>query len=75
MKSQIDPCEIRVKRHVKDKPEIRHPFYSSHNLSRDVSLIGTDEEIKRAEKRLYEYYTYRHDSPDLTRTSICFLLP
>ena len=26
-------------------------------------------------EKLYEYYTYRHDSPDLTRTSICFLLP
>lgn len=31
VKSQIDPCEVRVKRHVKDKPDIKHPFFFSPN--------------------------------------------
>mmetsp|Transcript_27797 Transcript_27797/g.37134 ORF Transcript_27797/g.37134 Transcript_27797/m.37134 type:complete len:426 (-) Transcript_27797:2516-3793(-) len=75
VKSQIDPCEIRVKRHVKDKAEIKHPFFFSLNQSRDVCLIGTSSEIERAEQRLYEFYAYRLDKPDLSRTSLCFLLP
>ena len=29
VKSQIDPCEIRVKRHLKDKGDIKHPFFLS----------------------------------------------
>ena len=41
IKSQIDPCEIRIKRHLKEKPEIKHPFFYSPNISRDVCLIGT----------------------------------
>ena len=75
VKSQIDPCEIRVKRHIKDKSDIKHPFFFSPNQSRDVCLIGMEHEIERAEPRLYEFYAYRHDKPDLTRTSLCFLLP
>jgi len=27
VKSLIDPCEIRVKRYLKDKGDIRHPFF------------------------------------------------
>ena len=75
VKSQIDPCEIRVKRQIKEKSDIKHPFFFSPNLSRDVCLIGTQSEIEKAEQRLYEFYTYRLDSPDLTRTSLCCLLP
>ena len=48
-KSQIDPCEIRVKRVTKEKGDIKHPFFYSPNLSRDVCLIGTDIELQRAE--------------------------
>jgi len=75
VKSQIDPCEIRVKRQIKEKSDIKHPFFFSPNLSRDVCLIGTQSEIEKAEQRLYEFYTYRLDSPDLTWTSLCCLLP
>ena len=74
-KAQIDPCEIRVKRVLKEKGDIKHPFFYSPNLSRDVCLIGTEAEVERAEQRLYEFYTYRNDSPELTRTSLCCLLP
>ena len=75
VKAQIDPCEVRVKRQPKEKSDIKHPFFYSPNLSRDVCLIGTEPEIVKAERRLYEFYTYRHDSPELTRTSLCCLLP
>lgn len=49
VKSQIDPCEVRVKRHIKDKSDIKHPFFFSPNQTRDVCLIGTQEEVERAE--------------------------
>lgn len=49
VKSQIDPCEIRVKRQMKEKSDIRHPFFYSPNLSRDVCLIGTQSEVEKAE--------------------------
>jgi len=75
VKSQIDPCEIRVKRHVKDKNDIKHPFFFVPNQSRDVALIGMSSEIERAEQRLYEFYAYRLDKPDLTHTSLSFLIP
>jgi hypothetical protein len=49
IKSAIDPCEIRVKRTVKDKAEISHPFLTLPNLTREICLIGKSEEITRAE--------------------------
>jgi hypothetical protein len=75
IKQLIDPCEIRVKRVMKEKTEINHPFYAVPDLSREVCLIGNEQELNKAEQRLYEFYTMRIDAPDLTKTSICFLLP
>jgi hypothetical protein len=75
VKQHIDPCEIRVKRVYKEKSESHHPFLALPNLSREVCLIGTTIELARAEERLFELYSMRADSPDLTRTSICFLIP
>ena len=75
IKQLIDPCEIRVKRVFKEKSEINHPFYAVPNLSREVCLIGNDQELVRAETRLYEFYTMHIDAPDISKTSICFLLP
>ena len=75
VKSFIDPCEIRVKRTAKEKAEINHPFYQVPNLSREVCLIGSEAELNRAEQRIYEFYTMRRDAPDITKTSLCFLIP
>ena len=75
VKAQVDPCEIRVKRVTKEKGDIKHPFFLSPNLSKEVCLIGKMEEVEKAEQRLYEFYTYQYNSPDVTRTSLCCLLP
>jgi hypothetical protein len=75
IKQLIDPCEIRVRRAMKEKTEINHPFFAVPDLTREVCLIGNDQEMTRAEQRLYEFYTMRIEAPDLTKTSICFLLP
>lgn len=75
IKPLIDPCEIRVKRVIKEKTEINHPFYAVPNLSREVCLIGNEQELIKAELNLYEFYSMRIDAPDITKTSICFLLP
>lgn len=45
VKSQIDPCEVRVKRHMKEKPDIKHPFFFAPNQTRDVCLIGSKSEV------------------------------
>lgn len=75
VKQAIDPCEVRVNRVFKEKSEVNHPFLALPNLSREVCLIGTTDELTRAETRLYDLYSMRMDAPDLTRTSICFLVP
>jgi len=63
IKAWIDPCEIRVKRAVKEIKDLRHPFYFIPYQAREVSLIGTLDEIKRGEEKLREFYNYRKDSP------------
>jgi len=50
IKSQLDPCEIRVKRANKDTKDLKHPFYYIPNNLREVILIGTQEEINVGEK-------------------------
>ena len=49
IKLLIDPCEIRVKTSELTKKELRHPFLFVMNYLREVTLIGTHEEILKAE--------------------------
>lgn len=41
IKLLVDPCEIRVRRMVKEWKDLRHPFYYIPNYFREVVLIGT----------------------------------
>jgi hypothetical protein len=36
----VDPCEIRVKKIMKEWKDLRHPFYYIPNYFREVALIG-----------------------------------
>lgn len=55
IKSDIDPCEIRVKRMVREWKDLRHPFYYLPNYFREVVLIGTKEEVENGEEKLQNY--------------------
>jgi hypothetical protein len=50
IKVLVDPCEIRVKRLIRDWKDLRHPFYYLPNYFREIALIGTITEIEYAEK-------------------------
>ena len=52
IKSQVDPCEVRIKQNERIWKDLRHPFLYLPNYLRDIILIGTQEEIKIAEKKL-----------------------
>ena len=51
LKTQIDPAELRIKRttnHTEMK-DLNHPFYFIPNYTKDVLIIGFEEEVRRAE--------------------------
>jgi hypothetical protein len=77
IKSLIDPCEIRVKRTLipKDKTEMKNPFYTLPMTTFEVCLIGTSEEVKIGERKLFDFCDYRQDAPAADITSLYFLLP
>jgi hypothetical protein len=41
IKLVVDPCEIRVKKILREWKDLRHPFYYIPNYFREVSLIGS----------------------------------
>lgn len=55
--------------------EIKHPIFCTVHYSRDVCLIGTEKEIKSAEQLLWDFFATKVDSPNLSKVSVCFLLP
>ena len=77
IKSLIDPCEIRVKRQafVKEKQEIKHPFYTVPLTTQEICLIGNVEEVRCGEQKLFDFCEYRHDAPAVDVTTLSFLLP
>ena len=52
IKSLVDPCEVRIKQNEKMWKDLRHPFLYLPNYLRDIILIGTNEEINVAERKL-----------------------
>jgi len=40
VKVLVDPCEIRVKRMMREWKDLRHPFYYLPNYFREMTLIG-----------------------------------
>ena len=77
IKSLIDPCEIRVKRQpfVKEKQEIKHPFYTVSLTTQEICLIGNVEEVRCGEQKLLDFCEYRQDAPAVDVTTLSFLLP
>ena len=62
IKLTVDPCEIRVKRMQKEWKDMKHPFYFIPNYFREVALIGSDEEISVAEKKVDNFFQNRRDA-------------
>jgi hypothetical protein len=56
IKLLVDPCEIRVKRIVREWKDLRHPFYYIPNYFREIALIGTSFEIEHGEKQIEAFY-------------------
>ena len=55
VKLGCDPCELKVKKMVREWKDIRHPFYYIPNYFRELVLIGTKSEIDAAEKYLEQF--------------------
>lgn len=56
IKVLVDPCEIRVKKLVREWKDLRHPFYYLPNYFREVTLIGTQSEIEHGERQIEIFY-------------------
>lgn len=52
IKSLVDPCEVRIRPNERIWKDLRHPFLYLPNYLRDIILIGTNDEIKVAERKL-----------------------
>lgn len=55
IKTKVDPCEMRVKKLVREWKDLKHPFYYVPNYLREVVFIGSKEEITRAELELEKF--------------------
>ena len=62
VKVLVDPCEIRVKRLLREWKDIRHPFYYLPNYFREMALIGKEKEIKDAESRIEQFFMAKRDA-------------
>ena len=55
IKTLVDPCELRVKKMIREWKDLRHPFYYVPNYLREVVFIGSKEEIAQAEVELDKF--------------------
>ena len=55
VKVQVNPCEIRIKKLMRDWKDLRHPFYYLPNYSREMVLIGSSQEIEMAERIIEKF--------------------
>ena len=64
LKTQIDPAELRIKRNTNhtEMKDLNHPFYFIPNYSKDVLIIGFEDEIQKAEEVLNDFLTKRSNS-------------
>ena len=60
----MDPCEVRIKQTEKVFKDLRHPFLYLPNYLRDIILIGTNDEILIAEKKLVRYLRQKREKDD-----------
>lgn len=75
VKVLVDPCEIRVKRMMREWKDLRHPFYYLPNYFREMALIGKETEIKEAENRIEQFFIAKRDINYVNNQQISFLLP
>jgi len=61
VKVQVDPCEIRIKKIIREWKELRHPFYYLPNYFREMVLIGSKEEIEAAEKLIEKFLQIKRE--------------
>ncbi|CDW74666.1 set domain containing protein [Stylonychia lemnae] len=75
VKVLVDPCEIRVKRMMREWKDLRHPFYYLPNYFREMALIGKIQEIRDAELRIEQFFLSKRDMNYVNNQQISFLLP
>lgn len=75
VKVLVDPCEIRVKRMMREWKDLRHPFYYIPNYLREMVLIGTQAEIDYAEKQIEKFFQQRRDLSAVNMQQLSYLLP
>jgi hypothetical protein len=74
LKTLADPADLRLrKKEPKSEKEIKHSFYYVPNVTRDLVIIGFENEIKTAEKRINEFLL-RQNTLEFNY-SLCFLCP
>ena len=61
VKVQVDPCEIRIKKLMRDWKYLRHPFYYLPNYSREMVLIGSSQEIEMAERIIEKFLQIKRE--------------
>ena len=72
----VDPCEIRIKQNERIWKDLRHPFLYLPNYLREIVLIGTHDEISKAEHRLQGFLkTKREKDNYMINQNLSFLLP
>ena len=66
IKAMVDPCEVRIKITEKKEKDLRHPFLYLPNYLRDVILIGTKEEILKAENKIKGFIRQKREKENYT---------
>lgn len=61
VKVQVNPCEIRIKKLMRDWKDLRHPFYYLPNYSREMVLIGSSQEIEMAERIIEKFLQIKRE--------------
>lgn len=74
LKTSIDPADVRLrKKDMKIEREIKHSFYYIPSNSKDLVIIGFENEIKKG-RRIIRDFLLRQNSLDHNQ-SLCFLCP
>ena len=78
IKALVDPCEVRIKQNERMWKDLRHPFLYLPNYLRDIILIGTQEEIQIAERKLSGFLRLKRERENEKYTvnqQLSFVLP
>jgi hypothetical protein len=74
LKTLVDPADLRLrKKEPRNDKEIKHSFYYVPGLTKDLVIIGFENELKVAEKQINEFLL-RQNTLEFNY-SLCFLCP